>query len=227
MRVLLVEDDESMAATLSVGLRAEGYAVDVSHDGEDGLWHALEEDYDLIVLDVMLPRRNGFSVVAALREAGRGVPVLMLTAKDGEWDQAEGLDAGADDYLTKPFSYPVLLARIRALIRRAAGHGSPVLAVGPLQLDVATRRVTVDGREVELTAREFALLAYLAHRPGTVVSKSELLQHVWEQVETTDPNVVEVYVGYLRRKIHAGLDEPLLMTVRGAGYRLGPAGPPP
>ena len=225
MRILLVEDDESMAATLTTGLRAEGYAVDVSHDGEDGLWRALEEDYDLVVLDIMLPGRNGYAVVSALRSAGRTVPVLMLTAKDGEWDQAEALDAGADDYLTKPFSYPVLLARLRALIRRAAGHSSPVLNVGPLSLDVTSRRVSVGDRSVELTAREFAVLEYLAHRPGAVVSKSELLQHVWEQVETTDPNVVEVYVGYLRRKIDAGLQEPLLVTVRGAGYRLGPAGP--
>ncbi|MCC6436831.1 MAG: response regulator transcription factor [Acidimicrobiales bacterium] len=225
MRILLVEDDESMAATLTTGLRAEGYAVDVSHDGEDGLWRALEEDYDLVVLDIMLPGRNGYAVVSALRSAGRTVPVLMLTAKDGEWDQAEALDAGADDYLTKPFSYPVLLARLRALIRRAAGHSSPVLTVGPLSLDVTSRRVSVGDRSVELTAREFAVLEYLAHRPGAVVSKSELLQHVWEQVETTDPNVVEVYVGYLRRKIDTGLQEPLLVTVRGAGYRLGPAGP--
>jgi DNA-binding response OmpR family regulator len=225
MRILLVEDDVSMAATLATGLRAEGYAVDVVHDGDEGLWRAREDDFDVVVLDLMLPGRNGFAVVAALREAGRTTPVLVLTAKHGEWDQAEALDSGADDYLTKPFSYPVLLARLRALIRRAAGHSAPVLTVGPLSLDVATRQVAVDGRAVQLTAREFALLEYLAHRPGVVVSKTELLQHVWEQVEAVDPNVVEVYVSYLRRKIHTGGGDALLTTVRGAGYRLAaPAG---
>ncbi len=223
MRILLVEDDESMAASISTGLRAEGYAVDVCHDGEDGLWHGLEEDYDLVVLDIMLPGRNGYSVVTALRGAGRTVPVLMLTAKDGEWDQAEALDSGADDYLTKPFSYPVLLARVRALIRRAAGHSSRAIVVDDLTVDLAARRVTRGGHEIALTAREFALLEYFAHRPGTVVSKTELLQHVWEQVDTVDPNVVEVYVGYLRRKLDAGRPEPLLTTVRGAGYRFGHA----
>ena len=210
-----------MAVSLSTGLRAEGYAVDVANDGADGLWRALEGDFDIVVLDIMLPKRNGYSVVAALREAGRSVPVLMLTAKDGEWDQAEALDAGADDYLTKPFSYPVLLARLRALIRRAAGQSSSILTVGDLSLDVAARRVWRAGQEIELTAREFAVLAYLVHRPGVVVSKSELLQHVCEQVDTLDSNVVEVYVGYLRRKLDSAGSPPLLQTVRGAGYRLG------
>ncbi len=225
MRVLLVEDDVSMAATLATGLRAEGYAVDVVHDGEEGLWLAREDEFDVVVLDLMLPGRSGFSVLSALRQAGRDTPVLVLTAKDGEWDQAEALDSGADDYLTKPFSYPVLLARLRALIRRAAGRGAPVLSVGPLTLDAATRQVAVAGQDVELTAREFALLEYLAHRPGEVVSKTELLQHVWEQVDTVDPNVVEVYVGYLRRKLHRGGHDTLLTTVRGAGYRLGSPAP--
>lgn len=220
MRVLIVEDDPSMARSLRRGLEAEGYAVDVASDGEEGLWSATENDFDVIVLDLMLPKLNGYQVVAEFRRRSGVTPVLMLTAKDGEWDQAEALDAGADDYLAKPFSYPVLLARLRALIRRSAGRADPVITVDDLRLDSASHRCWRGDVLIELTAREFALLEYLAVRAGTVVSKVELVDHVWDQARDPDTNVVEVYIGYLRRKIDAPFGHPLLHTVRGAGYRL-------
>jgi DNA-binding response OmpR family regulator len=220
VRVLIVEDDPSMANSLRRGLEAEGYAVDVASDGEEGIWSATEHDFDVVVLDIMLPKRNGYQVVAELRRRERTVPVLMLTAKDGEWDQAEALDAGADDYLAKPFSYPVLLARLRALIRRAAGRADPMITVGDLRVDTASHRCWRGDTPIELTAREYALLEYLAVRAGTVVSKPELVDHVWDQAREPDTNVVEVYIGYLRRKIDAPFDRALLHTVRGAGYRL-------
>ena len=220
LRVLVVEDDVSMAASLRRGLTAEGYSVEVARDGEDGLWWALEHDFDVVVLDVMLPKRNGYQVLRELRRTGSLVPVLMLTAKDGEWDQAEALDMGADDFLAKPFSYPVLLARLRALIRRGAGRASPLVVVGAMRIDTRTHRVERSGVTIELTAREFGLLEYLAHRAGAVVSKAELLRHVWDQARDEDTNVVEVYVGYLRRKIDVPFDSSLLHTVRGVGYRL-------
>ena len=220
MRVLIVEDDPSMAASLRRGLEAEGYAVDVAADGDEAMWSASEHDFDVVVLDIMLPKRNGFQVVAELRRRHNSVPVLMLTAKDGEWDQAEALDAGADDYLAKPFSYPVLLARLRALIRRSAGRADSVIAVDDLRVDTASHRCWRGETPIELTAREFTLLEYLAVRAGTVVSKAELVSHVWDQARDPDTNVVEVYIGYLRRKIDAPFERPLLKTVRGVGYRL-------
>jgi two-component system OmpR family response regulator len=209
-----------MAAALRRGLQAEGYTVDVAGDGREGLWLASEGHYDAVILDLMLPRLNGYRVCSELRQAGNKVPVLMLTAKQGEFDQTEALDTGADDFLTKPFSYPVLLARIRALIRRgAAGHGA-VLLSGDLRLDTAVHRCWRGTEEVELTAREFAVLSYLMHRPGQVVTKSDLLQHIWDNPEETDSNVVEVYVGYLRRKLDHGQAHSVIQTVRGVGYRL-------
>ena len=220
MRILIVEDDLSMAGSLQRGLVAEGYVVDVANDGVAGLAAATDVDYDAIVLDVMLPKRNGFSVVAELRAAGRATPVLMLTAKDGEWDQAEALDAGADDYVTKPFSYPVLLARLRALLRRSTAQLSAVLTVGDLRMDVAAHRCWRGDVEIDLTPREFALLSYLMLRPGAVVSKVELVDHVWDVGFTADTNVVEVYIGYLRRKVDAPFGRNSLETVRGVGYRL-------
>ncbi len=220
MRVLIVEDDVSMAGSLQRGLVAEGYLVDVANDGAQGLEAALGVDYDAIVLDVMLPERNGFSVVAELRAAGLITPVLMLTAKDGEWDQAEALDAGADDYVTKPFSYPVLLARLRALLRRSTTQLSAVLSVGDLRVDVAAHRCWRSDVEVDLTPREFALLSYLMLRQEQVVSKVELVDHVWDTAFNADTNVVEVYVGYLRRKVDAPFGRNSLQTVRGVGYRL-------
>ncbi len=216
MRVLVVEDEPRLARALQRGLAAEGYVVDLAADGLTGLEAARHEGYDAVVLDIMLPGLSGYRIVRALREENNWVPVLMLSAKDGEYDQADGLDCGADDYLTKPFSYVVLLARLRALLRRGAPERPAVLSVGALTLDPARRRVTWQDTDVALTAREYALLEYMIRRPGEVVSKTELLDHVWDASVDTAPNVVEVYVGYLRRKI--GRD--VLETVRGAGYRL-------
>lgn len=216
VRLLVVEDEERLATALRRGLQAEGFAVDVATDGPTGLELARHGGYDAMILDVMLPGLSGYRVVRALRAERRWLPVLMLSAKDGEYDQADGLDCGADDYLTKPFSYVVLLARLRALLRRGAPRRPAVLVVGNLALDPARRRVELAGAEVSLTTREFSLLEYLMRRAGEVVSKTELLDHVWEASEDTAPNAVEVYIGYLRRKV--GRDR--LETVRGAGYRL-------
>ncbi|MDQ7906032.1 response regulator transcription factor [Phytohabitans sp. ZYX-F-186] len=216
MRLLVVEDEARLATALQRGLQGEGFAVDVAGDGPTGLEMARHGGYDAMILDVMLPGLSGYRVVRQLRAEEHWLPVLMLSAKDGEYDQADGLDCGADDYLTKPFSYVVLLARLRALLRRGAPQRPTVLTVGALRLDPAERRVTLDGVEITLTAREFALLEYLMRRSGEVVSKTELLDHVWDASIETAPNAVEVYVGYLRRKL--GRD--VLETVRGAGYRL-------
>ncbi|MEV4115063.1 response regulator transcription factor [Nonomuraea sp. NPDC049695] len=219
MRVLVVEDERRMAAALQRGLQAEGFAVDLAHDGEEGLHAARQGDYDIVVLDIMLPRLSGYNVCKQLRAEENWVPILMLSAKDGEYDMADGLDLGADDYLTKPFSYVVLVARLRALLRRDSGRRPSVLVAGDLSLDPARRRVERDGKAIELTPREFALLEYLMRRRDEVVSKAEILEHVWDTFDT-DPNVVEVYVGYLRRKIDAPFGRNALQTVRGAGYRL-------
>jgi two-component system OmpR family response regulator len=216
VRVLVVEDEARLADALRRGLQAEGFAVDVALDGPGGLELARHGEYDVMILDVMLPGLSGYRVVRALRAEEHWLPVLMLSAKDGEHDQADGLDCGADDYLTKPFSYVVLLARLRALLRRGTPHRPTVLTVGDLALDPARRRVTVAGAEVALTTREYGLLQYLMRRAGDVVSKTELLDHVWDASEETAPNAVEVYVGYLRRKLGRDVVE----TVRGAGYRL-------
>jgi DNA-binding response OmpR family regulator len=219
MRVLVVEDERRMAAALQRGLQAEGFAVDLAHDGEDGLHLARQGDYDVVVLDIMLPRLSGYNVCKQLRAEENWVPILMLSAKDGEYDMADGLDLGADDYLTKPFSYVVLVARLRALLRRGAGRRPAVLRAGDLSLDPARRKVSRGLTPVELTPREFALLEYLLRRHDEVVSKTEILEHVWDTFDT-DPNVVEVYVGYLRRKIDVPFSRNALQTVRGAGYRL-------
>ncbi|WP_405761759.1 response regulator transcription factor [Streptomyces sp. NBC_01420] len=216
MRLLIVEDEKRLAISLARGLTAEGFAVDVVHDGAEGLHRAADGAYDLVILDIMLPGMNGYRVCAALRAAGHDVPVLMLTAKDGEYDEAEGLDTGADDYLTKPFSYVVLVARVRALLRRRAGTGSSVVTVGALRMETAARRVHLGGEEIALTAKEFAVLEQLALRAGQVVSKAEILEHVWDFAYDGDPNIVEVYVSTLRRKLGAAA----IRTVRGAGYRL-------
>ena len=220
MRLLIVEDERRLAWSLADGLTAEGFAVDVAHDGVQGLHRASEGDYDLIVLDIMLPGMNGYRVCGALRAAGDETPVLMLTAKDGEYDEAEGLDTGADDYLTKPFSYVVLLARIRALLRRRTRGAKAVLRLGVLAVDPGSRRVAVGERDIEVTAKEFAVLEQLAVRAGEVVSKAEILEHVWDFAYEGDVNIVEVYISALRRKLGAGW----IATVRGAGYRLVDAG---
>ncbi|WP_040793726.1 response regulator [Nocardia paucivorans] len=220
MRLLIVEDEKRLALALAKGLTAEGFAVDVVHDGLEGLHRATEDDYDLIILDIMLPGMNGYRVCAALRAAGREMPVLMLTAKDGEYDEAEGLDTGADDYICKPFSYVVLLARIRALLRRRTRGGTPVLRVGDLVVDPGSHTCRRGDREITLTAKEFAVLEHLAVRAGEVVSKSDILQHVWDFAYDGDPNIVEVYISALRRKIDAPFGCRTILTVRGAGYRL-------
>lgn len=220
MKVLVVEDEVRLAQALRRGLQAEGFSVDLAHDGPDGLHLAQEGDYDALVLDVMLPGLSGYRVCQSLRAAGNWVPVLMLSAKDGEYDEADGLDVGADDYLTKPFSYVVLVARLRALLRRGAPERPVVLAAGDLTLDPATRAVHRAKDRIDLTPREFALLEFLMRRRGEVVPKSQILTTVWDSNYTGDPNVVEVYVGYLRRKVDAPFGRRALETVRGVGYRL-------
>jgi two-component system, OmpR family, response regulator len=218
MRLLVVEDEQRLAAGLQKGLEAEGFAVDVVHNGTDGIWMARENPFDAIILDVMLPGANGYQVCRTLRNEGNWTPILMLTAKDGVWDEVEGLDTGADDYLTKPFSYAVLIARLRALHRRGARARPTVLEVGDLLLDPATRQVRLRGEQIELTRREFAILEYLLRHPDEVMSKREILDHVWDFDFDGDPNIVEVYVRRLRTKLHK--DQPVIETVRGAGYRL-------
>lgn len=220
MRVLVVDDEKRLARALSVGLEAEGFAVDVAHDGTDGLWLARENDYDAIVLDLMLPGINGFRVCSTLRAEKNWTPILMLTAKDGEWDQVEGLDTGADDYLTKPFSFPVLVARLRAVARRGARERPTEMVAGDLRLDPAARRAWRGEVEVELTAREFSVLAFLARHQGDVVSKRQILEAVWDVDFEGDPNIVEVYVRHLRNKIDRPFDREAIQTLRGAGYRL-------
>jgi DNA-binding response OmpR family regulator len=218
-RVLVVEDERRVAAALRRGLEREGFAVDVAADGVDGLWMATEQDYDAIVLDLMLPGLNGYEVCRKLRESDVWTPVLVLTAKDGELDEAESLDGGADDVLSKPFSYVVLVARLRALLRRGQRERPVVLDIGGVQLDPAAHRVRRDGDEIELTAREFAVLHFLMLRLDEVVSKADILDSVWDYEFEGDPNIVEVYVRRLRVKL--GVDAALrIETVRGAGYRL-------
>ena len=225
MRVLVVEDDAAMAAALLAGLGAEGFAVELATDGVDGLWMATENAFDLIVLDIMLPALSGYEVCKQIRQAGLTVPVLMLTAKDGEYDEADALDLGADDYLSKPFSFVVLLAHMRALLRRAPTDRSPVLSVGDLSLDPATRQCWRDQVEILLTAREFSLLEYLMRCRGIVVSRVMIAEHVWDAELDIDSNVVEVYVGYLRRKVDRPFGRNDIETMRGVGYRLNGDGP--
>jgi two-component system OmpR family response regulator len=216
MRLLLVEDDAKLAAAVCRGLRGEGYAVDHAADGDEALADAHVWDYDAVVLDLMLPRRDGFEVCRRLRERGDGVPILMLTARGNVDDRIRGLDAGADDYLAKPFDFGELLARLRALIRRGPSERSPQLTIGELVVDPARHAVRCAGEPVELTAREFSVLEYLARRPGELVTRAELLDHVWDANYAGSTNVVDVYVGYVRRK----LGRPLIRTMRGAGFIL-------
>ena len=220
MRVLVVEDEKQLAAGLKKGLEAEGFAADVALDGTDGLWMARENPYDAIVLDIMLPGMNGYQVCATLREEEVWTPILMLTAKDGEFDEAEALDTGADDYVTKPFSFVVLVARLRALIRRGAGERPAVLEAGDLGFDPGTRRAWRGETTVDLTAREMALLEFLLRRKGEAVSKVDILGHVWDYDFEGDPNIVEVYVRHLRNKLDRPFGREALETVRGVGYRL-------
>jgi two-component system, OmpR family, response regulator len=220
MRVLVVEDERRLAAGLKKGLEAEGFATDVALNGTDGLWMAREHPYDAIVLDIMLPGVNGYKLCSRLRDEGVWTPILMLTAKDGELDEAEALDTGADDYLTKPFSYVVLVARLRALMRRGARERPAVLDAGDLRFDPGARRAYRGPTQVDLTAREMALLEFLLRRKGEVVSKSDILEHVWDYDFEGDPNIVEVYIRHLRNKLDRPFERNAIQTLRGAGYRL-------
>jgi len=220
MRVLVIEDEVNIARALEVGLTAEGFDVDVEHAGDTGLWRAQEGSFDAIILDLMLPGMNGFKVCAALRNSGDATPILMLTAKDGEFDQIEGLETGADDYVTKPFSFPVVVARLRALLRRRSGAPQEQLAVGDLRLDPRTAEAWRGEVSLDLTAREFRLLEALLSAGGAAVDKQELLHRVWGFDFPGTVNVVEVYVRYLRRKVDEPFDRQSIVTVRNIGYRL-------
>jgi DNA-binding response OmpR family regulator len=223
MRVLVVEDEVSLAETIRDGLAAEGFTVDLTHDGAEGLWTAGENPhgaYDAIVLDIMLPRLSGYEVCRQLRSRGVWTPILMLTAKDGEYDQADALDLGADDYLIKPFSFVVLIAHLRALIRRGAPERPAVLRAGDLSLDPAERRVFRGDTPIAVTPREFALLEFLLRHRGQAVTKTAIIENVWDAHFDGDPNIVEVYVGYLRKKIDHPFGRAAIETVRGSGYRL-------
>jgi two-component system, OmpR family, response regulator len=224
VRVLVVDDDRRLATAVKRGLEGEGFAVDLAFDGDDGLWHAQEHAYDVLVLDVMLPGVNGLDLCARLRAAGNWTPILMLTARGAAKDEADALDTGADDFLSKPFAYVVLLARLRALLRRGRSERPVTLVAGDLTLDPAAHRVSRGDHAVELTPRQFSLLEFLLRHPGEVLSKQEILAHVWDFAYDGDPNIVEVYVGQLRRRIDAPFGRAGLQTVRGVGYRLDPDG---
>ncbi|ARC58081.1 Transcriptional regulatory protein TcrA [Frondihabitans sp. 762G35] len=220
MRVLVVEDNAAFAEGLRLGLEAEGIAVDHAATGTDGLWRTQEVAYDAVILDIMLPELSGYSVCRSMREAGNWTPVVMLTAKDGEWDEVEGLDTGADDYLTKPFSFAVLLARLRALVRRGARERPTVLTAGDLRLDPASRKVWRGESPIELTTREYTVLEFLLRNAGVVVTKRQMLDDIWNDDFEGDPNIVEVYVRHLRNKLDRPFGRDAIETVRGAGYRL-------
>lgn len=220
MRVLVVEDEVRLAETVRRGLTDGGFVVELAHNGEDAIWMASENTYDVIVLDIMLPKISGYKVLEELRHRCVWTPVLMLTAKDGEYDQTDAFDLGADDYLTKPFSFIVLVARLRALIRRGGPERPVVLTAGDLTLDPARRRVKRAGQEISLTPREYGLLEFLMRHRGDVSTKAEILAGVWDPAFDGDPNVVEVYIRYLRRKIDAPYERHAIETVRGVGYRL-------
>lgn len=222
MRMLVVEDELHLAEALRDGLLAEGFAVDLAHDGERGLELARFNPYDAIMLDLMMPGRHGYDVCRTLRGEGVWTPVLMLTAKDGEYEQADALDLGVDAYLVKPASFVVVLATLRALVRRGGGERPVVLRVGPLELDPAEHRVRLGGAPLSLRPREYALLHYLMRRPGEAVSKNDILANVWDEFYEGDPNIVEVYVSYLRRKLGGPAGRPVIETLRGVGYRLVP-----
>ena len=224
MRILLVDDEKRLADGVRRGLEAEGMVVDVAHDGATGLDMASDADYDVIVLDVMMPGMNGYRVCHALRADGDHTPVLFLTAKDGEWDEVEGLDTGGDDWLTKPFSFPVLIARLRALARRGARERPAVLEAGDLRLDPSARQAFRGDQEVTLTAREMAVLDFLLRRRGEVVTRQEIIANIWGDSFTGDANIIEVYIGHLRAKVDRPFHRQAIETVRGVGYRLSGTG---
>lgn len=221
MRMLIVEDDRAIASVLERSLKEESYAVDVASDGIEGEWLAMENSYDCIILDVMLPRKDGFAVLNTLRSSGIETPVLMLTARDQTHDKVAGLDQGADDYLTKPFSLDELFARVRALLRRKqTEYVGTVMEVGHLKIDPSRREVMRAGQKIDLTTKEYSLLEYLARNAGTVVTRNQLSEHVWDMNFEPNSNVVDVYIGYLRSKIDKGFEDPMIRTVRGHGYML-------
>lgn len=219
MRLLVVEDEKKLATSLKRGLEADGFAVDVALDGTDGLWMAQENDYDAIVMDIMLPGINGYKLCERIRDAGDWTPILMLTAKEGDLDEAEALDTGADDFLRKPFAHMVLVARLRALLRRQTAR-PVVMSAGDLRLDPNQRRCWRGDIELNLRAREFSVLEYLVRNAGDVVSKQDILDHVWNYEYDGDPSLIEVYVRNLRKKIDIPFDRTSIQTVRGSGYRL-------
>ena len=220
MRVLVVEDETRLAASLRAGFEAEGFAVDVAPDGGEALWYAAENEYDVMLLDIMLPVVNGYKVCERLRADGNWTPIIMLTAKDGEWDQVEALDTGADDYVTKPFSFDVLLARVRSLLRRGVTERPVTIRVGDLALDPASKKVTRGDEVIRLTSRELALMEFLMRRAGDVVTKQQILGNVWDFDFEGDPNIVEVYIARLRRKVDRPYGREDIETLRGSGYRL-------
>jgi DNA-binding response OmpR family regulator len=224
MRILVVEDDEALSSLLTRALREESYAVDAAFDGQEGEWLAFENPYDVIILDLMLPIQGGLDVLKKLRDGGVKTPVLILTAKDQTEDVVKGLDQGADDYLTKPFSLEELLARVRTLLRRTGTEITTTLKVGPLEIDPAKKQVLRDQKKIDLTAKEYALLEYFARNAGTVLSRTQLSEHVWDMNFEPNSNVVDVYVGYLRNKIDRSWGSHLIKTMRGHGYMLDPEG---
>jgi heavy metal response regulator len=219
MRILVIEDEKKIASFIKRGLKEEGHMVDVAYDGEEGYRLSGENDYDLILLDIMLPKRDGISLCRQLRDDGVTTPVLMLTAKDSVQDKVTGLDSGADDYLTKPFAFEELLARIRALVRKSSPQATK-LQVGDLVLDLISHRITRAGKEIVLTMREYALLEYLMRNAGTVVTRTMITEHVWDIDFDTSTNIIDVYINYLRNKIDSGQQKKLIHTVRGRGYLL-------
>ncbi len=220
MRVLVVEDEEKVASFLKKGLQAEGYAVDVAHDGVEGEYLAIHTDYDVIILDILLPKKSGIDLLKEIRKRGIRTPVLLLTARDSVEDKVVGLDSGADDYLTKPFAYEELLARVRALMRRGEGEGLRELRYGDLVLNPLTRKAVRAGKEIELTAREYALLEYMIRNPEKVLTRAMIAEHVWDYTFDSFSNVIDVYINHLRNKIDKGFPTRLIHTVRGAGYIL-------
>lgn len=224
MRILIVEDYAPLRTTTAKGLREAGFAVDEAGDGEEGLWYARSNPYDVIILDLMLPKVDGLEILRRLRDAGHASHVLLLTARDGVEDRVSGLNAGADDYLVKPFAFDELLARVKALTRRAYQRKSPVVEVGDLAIDTAAKRVTRGGQFIELTAREYQLLEYLASRAGQVVTRTDIHEHCYDFQSDSASNVIDVYIGYLRKKIERDGTDRLIHTRRGQGYVLGDAG---
>ncbi len=220
MKILIAEDDQGIASALKEGLEDESYAVDVAHDGDEALRTALADEYDIIILDVMMPEKNGYEVCQELRREGISTPILLLTAKDQDKDIVQGLDTGADDYLTKPFSFEVLLARIRALLRRPEDKVQEVLTVGDLKLDPASKHVERAGRTIKLTGKEYAVLEYLMRNEGKVLSKTSIISHVWDFDADVLPNNVELFIMFVRRKVDKPFDKNLIHTVPSFGYKI-------